>query len=39
MKMDMHYAFMYNKIPIAERCINKNIRCVGEYQLKIKTVN
>ena len=39
MKMDMHYAFKYNKITIAERCINKNIRYVGEYQLKIKTVS
>ena len=35
--MDMYYALKYNKITIAKRCINKNIRYVGEYQLKIKT--
>ena len=31
------YAFKYNKISIIERCTNKNIRYVGEYQLKIKS--
>ena len=36
MKMDMQNAFNYNKITIAERCINKNLRYVGEYQLKFK---
>ena len=36
MKMDMQNALKYNKITIAERCINKNIRYVGEYQLKFK---
>ena len=36
MKMGMHNAFKYNKITIAERCIYKNIRYVGEYQLKFK---
>ena len=36
MKMDMQNEFKYNKISIAERCININIRYVGEYQLKIK---
>ena len=39
MKMEMQYAFKYNKITIAERCINRNIRYAGEYQLKIKTIN
>ena len=32
--MDMHYAFKFNKITITERCVNKNIRYGGEYQLK-----
>ena len=32
----MPNAFKYNKISIVERCINKNIRYVGEYQLKCK---
>ena len=32
----MQNAFKYNKIYIVERCINKNIRYVGEYQLKCK---
>ena len=36
MKMDMQNAFKYNTITIAERCINKNIRYVNEYQLKFK---
>ena len=36
MKMDLHNAFKYNKITIAERCtcIDKNIRYVGEYQFQ-----
>ena len=34
--MDKQIAFKYNKITIAERCINKNIRYVVEYQLKFK---
>ena len=34
--MDMHNVFKYNKITIAEICINKNIRYVGEYPLKFK---
>ena len=37
--MDMQYAFKYNKITIDERCTNKNIRYVGEYQPEIITVN
>ena len=36
MEMEMQNAFKYNKIPTAERCINKNIRYVAEYQLKFK---
>ena len=36
MKVDMQNAFKYNKISIVERFINKNIRYVGEYQLKCK---
>ena len=36
MKVDMQNAFKYNKITIIERCVNKNIRYVGEYQLKCK---
>ena len=36
MKMDMLNAFKYNKITKAEKCINKNIRYVAEYQLKFK---
>ena len=33
MKMDMQYAFKYNKITIADRCINTNIRYVGKLDL------
>ena len=36
MKMDIQNAFKYNKITINERCINKNIIYVSEYQLKCK---
>ena len=36
MKVDMQNAFKYNKLSIVERCINTNIRYVGEYQLKCK---
>ena len=32
----MQNAFRYNKISIVERCMNRNIRYVGEYQLKCK---
>ena len=39
MQMDMQNAFKYNKITIDERCINTNIRYVGEYQLKCKQSN
>ena len=35
--MDMQNAFKYNKNTIAERCINKNIRYVGEYQTQTPT--
>ena len=36
MKVVMQNAFRYNKISIVERCMNINIRYVGEYQLKCK---
>ena len=36
MKVDMQNAFKYNKKSIVERCMNRNIRYVGEYQLKCK---
>ena len=36
MKVVMQNVFRYNKIYIVERCINRNIRYVGEYQLKCK---
>ena len=36
MKVVMQNAFRYNKISIVERCMNRNIRYVGEYQLKCK---
>ena len=36
MKVDIQNAFKYNKIYIVKRCINKNIRYVGEYQLQFK---
>ena len=36
MKVVMQIAFRYNKISIVEICINRNIRYVGEYQLKCK---
>ena len=37
--MNMEYALKYNNITLAERCINKNIRYVGEKQSTIEINN